>query len=71
MTPIDQVTFDAVREVQQFHKDTGREPSFATMDEIINSLKAEILESLRRLYKQKLIEFHSTVNGIPMFGVKE
>lgn len=71
MTPIQQVTIDALTEIQQFHKDVGKEPSFATMDEIINSLRAEILEALRGLYKQGKVEFHSTVNGIPMFGVKE
>lgn len=71
MTPIEQVTFDALSEVQQFHKDAGKEPSFATMDEIINSLRTEVLEALRSLYKQGKVEFHKTVNGIPMFGVKE
>ena len=71
MTPIEQVTYDALKEVHQFRKDAGKEPSFATMDEIINSLKTEILEALRRLYREGKVEFHKTVNGIPMFGVKE
>ena len=71
MTPIEQVTYDALKEVQQFHEDAGKAPSFATMDEILNSLKAEILEAMRSLYKQGKVEFHKTVNGIPMFGVKE
>lgn len=71
MTPIEQVTIEALSEVQQFRKDAGKEPSFATMDEILNSLKAEILEALRSLYKQGKVEFHKNVNGVPMFGVKE
>lgn len=71
MTPIEQVTLDALAEVQRFRKDAGKEPSFATMDEIINSLRTEILESLRKLYCEGKVEFHKTVNGIPMFGVKE
>ena len=71
MTPIEQVTYDALKEVQQFHEDAGKAPTFATMDEIFNSLKAEILEALRRLYREGKVEFHKTVNGVAMFGVKE
>ena len=71
MTPIEQVTIDALKEVQQFRKDAGKALTFATMDEIINSLKTEVLEALRRLYREGKVEFHKTVNGIPMFGVKE
>ena len=71
MTPIEQVTIEALSEVQQLRKDAGKEPSFATMDDIITSLKSEILEALRNLYREGKVEFHKTVNGVPMFGVKE
>ena len=71
MTPSEQVTIEALSEVQQFRKDAGKEPAFATMDEILNSLRAEILESLSKLYREGKVEFHKTVNGVPMFGVKE
>lgn len=71
MTPIEQVTIDALSEVQQFHKDIGKEPSLATLDEMLIALKPEMTEALRTLYREGKIVFRKTVNGIPMFGVKE
>ena len=71
LTPLQRVIADAIAECQEFKRSTGRYPDLCTLDEVIISLKSEMLEALRVLYRRKLIVHHSTVNGIPMFGINE
>lgn len=71
LTPLQRVIADAIAECQEFKRSSGRSPDFCTLDEIIVSLKPEMLEALRELYRRKLIVHHSTVNGISMFGINE
>ena len=71
LTPIQQIAYDAVTEIQDIKRAGGKAPDFATIDEIVNYMREELLESLRGLYRGGKVEFHKTVNGILMFGVKE
>lgn len=71
LTPIQQIAYDAVAEIQDMKRVGGKSPDFATIDEIVNYMREELLEALRVLYRNKMVEFHKTVNGVPMFGVKE
>lgn len=75
--PTKDEVLDAVAEIQGIKSDTGQAPVFAFLDEIANFLRPEypgvdadaLLPSLRTLYREKRIEHHRTVNGLPMFGV--
>lgn len=71
LAPIQQIAYDAVSEIQDMKRVGGKSPDFATIDEVVNYMREELLEALRVLYRQGKIEFHKTVNGVPMFGVKE
>lgn len=71
LTPIQQIAYDAVAEIQDMKRDGGKAPDYATINEVVNYMREELLEALRGLYKQGVIEFHKNINGIPMFGIKE
>lgn len=70
MNPIHQLLYDTVEEIQTIKHDNGQSPDFAAMPEVFNSLHAELLENLRQLCRDGLLECHQTVNGIVMFGIK-
>lgn len=70
LTPIERIALDTVNEIQNIKRSEGGYPDYAALEEIINSLRAEILESLRRLYRKGLVTHHLNVNGISLFGVK-
>lgn len=67
---LDDVVFSALQDVCDFKHDTGRFPELATIQEISVSLKPDILESLRRLYKAGRISHNIDVNKNPLFGIK-
>jgi len=69
-SPLEIIARDLVAEIQDIKQASGKIPDLATLDEIINSLRPELLESLRALYRSGTIECHKTVNGTPMFGIK-
>lgn len=79
MAPTESLAYEAVEEIQGITRDSGRSPDFALINEVYNFLRPElpqgfesgVLDALRALYRRGLIEFHQTVNGIPMFGIKE
>lgn len=79
MTTDESLAFEAVKEIQGMKRDYKRFPDYATIHEVYNSLRHElpegfeesILNALRSLYRRGLITHHSTVNGVPMFGIKE
>lgn len=79
LTDSEKAALEAVADIQEMKRDGGQTPDYALLPEVYNFLRpelpagfeADILKSLRALYRRGLIEFHQTVNGIPMFGIKE
>lgn len=69
MDEIQQMLYDAVKEIQSTKRSNGQIPSLATMDEIFNIIKPEIIEALRDLCRTKSLKCHETVNGKIMFDV--
>lgn len=79
LTDSEKTALEAVADIQEMKRDGGQTPDYALLPEVYNFLRpelpagfeADILKSLCALYRRGLIEFHQTVNGIPMFGIKE
>lgn len=71
LTPLERIVIETVSEIQDIKRNDGGHPDYAVLDEIINSLRTEVLESLRSLYRKGLVTHHSNVNGISMFGLSE
>lgn len=71
MTPYQQIAYDAIAEIQQAKRDAGTFPDRASMAEISNSIMVELKEAINALALAGVLEWHKTVNGIPMFGIKE
>lgn len=69
-SPLINIAREAVAEIQGIKRDSGIVPDYVTINELMNYLREEILESLRELYRQGIVEHHKNVNGIPMFGIK-
>lgn len=46
------------------------EPCLAHIDEIRNSINVEVLEILRNLYREGVIEYRIDLNKKPMFKIK-
>lgn len=71
MTPIQQIAYDAIKEIQEIKRSAGTYPDRASIVEISNSIMIELKEAINQLARAGVLEWHKTVNGIPMFGVKE
>ena len=71
LTEFESLVYDSVCSRQIMKREDGQVPDYVMFDEICNGLRAEALEVLRSLYRKGLIEHHQTVNGIPMFGIKQ
>lgn len=79
LTPDERTAYEAVDEIQGIKREYRQVPDYAMLPEIYNFLRPElpagfeqpILNALRSLYRRGLISYHSTVNGIPMFGIKQ
>ena len=69
-TPLESLVLEWKEDIQTIKESNRTVPTFASMDEIKKSAHVEITEALRQLYRRGEIEYHSTVNGIPMFGIK-
>lgn len=67
--PWEDIALSMVREIVEAKE--GTVPTVARFSEIMNSAKVEMLEALRRLYRKGLISYHDSVNGVPMFGIRE
>ena len=71
LNPMEQMAIDAIEEIQSMKHDSGKAPDFATMIEVENSFRVELKEAINSLVRKGCIEWHKTVNGVLMFGVKE
>lgn len=71
MTPLQQIAYDTIREIQQVKKDTGVFPDRVSMTEISNSIMIDLKEAINQLSLAGVLEWHRNINGVPMFGVKE
>ena len=71
LTPVQQMAYDAVREIVDIKQGNNQAPALASLTEVNNMFHAEILEALRELYRRGLITHHTSINKIPMFGIKE
>ena len=70
MTAIQQIAYDTIQEIQQAKRDAGKFPDRASMTEISNSIMVELKEAINTLALSGVLEWHKTVNGVPMFGIK-
>ncbi|MBD5367223.1 MAG: hypothetical protein HDR82_09560 [Bacteroides sp.] len=78
LTDIERLVYDAISEIQDIKRAGGQSPDYAMHFEINNFLRPElppgfetsILKALRLLCRRRLIDFHHTVNGLIMFGIK-
>lgn len=72
--------YDTIAEIQDMKRFGKVHPDYALLTEIHNSLKPEygdnldsmkpqILEALRNLYRAKLVMSYKTVNGVLMFDI--
>ena len=71
LSDIQRLTYDAVKEIVDIKRGGGQAPAFASLTEVNNFFHVEILEALRELYRRGLITHHTSINKIPMFGIKE
>lgn len=71
MTPMQQIAYDTICEIQDIKREAGRSPNLAFMSEITNSVMIELKAALNDLSQQEVIEWSKTVNGMPMFGIKQ
>lgn len=79
LSPIEQLVYEAVSEIQGIQRDNKQVPDFALLYEVYNFLRPEMdagfenkaLGALRTLYLRGLLAYHLTVNKIPMFGIKQ
>lgn len=71
MTPLQRIAYDAIKEIQEVKRSTGTDPDRVSIVEIKNSIMIELKEAINQLAREGVLEWHKTVNGIPMFGVKE
>lgn len=69
MTPLQQLIYDSISEIQSMKRDGGKAPDLATMRELDNSIQVEIKESINQLVRNGLIIWHKDINGNLMFGV--
>ncbi len=81
MTDIERMVFETIAEIQGSKRESGRFPDYAMMEEVLNSLrpklgprfdslKEEAVGALRKLCREKRIEYHLTINKLLMFGIK-
>ena len=68
---IQRLTYDAVKEIVDIKRGSDQAPAFASLTEVNNFFHVEILEALRELYRRGLITHHTSINKIPMFGIKD
>lgn len=71
MSDIRQLVIDSVEDIVTIKRSNGQEPSSANLDEIMNSIRPIVLETLRALYIAGRVSHHKTVNGVDMFAIKE
>ena len=69
-TPLENLVLEWIEDDTDNKREQPNLADFASMDEIKKSDHVEITEALRQLYRRGEIKHHSTVNGIPMFGIK-
>lgn len=69
LTPMESIAFELIDEIQTRHREESAAPDYATMREVTDMLEGEMRCALRNLYRRGLIEYHSTINGMPMFSL--
>lgn len=69
MTHLENLVYETIFEIQSIKRGNSQFPDLALKTEIYNSIKIEILEALRSLYRRHIISFSRNVNGIEMFGI--
>lgn len=69
LTPMESIAFELIDEIQTRHREESAAPDYATMREVTDMMEDEMRSALRNLYRRGLIEYHATVNGMPMFSL--
>lgn len=70
LNDMQRLTYEFLKEVVDIKRGDGIAPAYASLNEIHNMFHVEILEALRELYRRGLITHHTSINKIPMFGLK-
>lgn len=71
LTPVEQLAYDAIEEIQVIKREKDLVPDHALMTEVSNSIMTDVKEAINSLVRKGRIEWHKNVNGVLMFGVKE
>lgn len=71
LTPVEQLAYDAIEEIQVIKREKNLVPDHALMTEVSNSIMTDVKEAINSLVRKGRIEWHKNVNGVLMFGVKE
>ena len=71
LTPVEQLAYDAIEEIQVIKREKALVPDHALMTEVSNSIMTDVKEAINSLVRKGRIEWHKNVNGVLMFGVKE
>lgn len=70
MTPIQQITYDIVRNLQQQKNDAHRFPAVASLLDIQKAVNGEVKKALNGFIEDKTMVWFKNVNGIPMFQIQ-
>jgi hypothetical protein len=57
--------------MQQQKHDVGMAPDYVPYTELQNALAQEVRTTLNAMCKEQVLEWHSNINGVIMFGIKE
>ncbi len=69
MTPIQQITYNLVKKLQEKRESEHRAPVCAPANEVLKSIYAQVNEVLDGFVKDGIMECHPNLNGILMFTI--
>ncbi len=70
MNPIDELTYNIVKELQEKRIAEHREPINVSLHDILRAFNEKVKQSLNGFIENGTMSWHSNLNGIPMFKIK-
>lgn len=67
----ERIARETVEAIQNEKREWGVYPDYASMTEIRNTVIRNLKEALNGLSLKGELKWYKTVNGIPMFGIRE
>lgn len=71
MTPLQEITYDIVKELQDKRASEHREPVNVSMLDIQRSMNGLIKTALNGLVEDGTLSWFYSVNGVPMFKIQK